>query len=147
MHAMADTDDTQVYLPDFCAAGTVFVVVLVAELMAIAVTLAAHTPGSEFLLALARTSFFVQWVALLGTAVMCQLRGWLEKTGKTRAFVISFLVLEALCLIVAELAWQIPIRIVGVSIERIIGDQIRRQRQVQRCYATQSQVKEDQLSV
>ena len=116
MHAMADTDDTQVYLPDFCAAGTVFVVVLVAELMAIAVTLAAHTPGSEFLLALARTSFFVQWVALLGTAVMCQLRGWLEKTGKTRAFVISFLVLEALCLVVSELAWQIPVRIVGVSI-------------------------------
>jgi two-component system sensor histidine kinase AlgZ len=114
MRAMSDADDTQVYLPDFCAAGTLFVVVLVAELLAIALALAAHTPGSEFLLALARTSIFVQWVALLGTGVMCQLRGWLEKTGKTRAFAISFLVLEALCLVVAELAWQIPVRIVGV---------------------------------
>jgi two-component system sensor histidine kinase AlgZ len=116
MPAMSEPDDTQVYLPDFCAAGTLFVVLLVAELVAIALTLAAHTPDGEFLLTLSRTSFFVLWVALLGTAIMCQLRGWLERAGKTRAFVISFLVLEALCLVVAELAWQIPVRVVGVYV-------------------------------
>ena len=42
----SDNNETQVYLPDFCAAGTVFVVVLIAELVAILLTLAAHdTPG------------------------------------------------------------------------------------------------------
>jgi two-component system sensor histidine kinase AlgZ len=111
--------DTQVYLPDFCAAGTLFIVLLVAELVAIVLTLASHAPAGEFLLSLSKISFFVLWLALLGTAVMCQMRGWLERAGKTRAFVISFVVLELLSLVVAELAWQLPIRFGGV---RIIDD-------------------------
>ena len=113
------TENTQVYLPDFCAAGTLFIILLVAELVAFVLTIAAHAPAGEFLLSLSKTSFFVLWVALLGTAVMCQLRGWLERAGKTRAFVISFVVLELLCLAVAELAWQLPARLVGV---RVIDD-------------------------
>ena len=108
--------DTQVYLPDFCAAGTLFIVLLVAELVAIVLTLASHAPAGEFLLSLSKISFFVLWLALLGTAVMCQMRGWLERAGKTRAFVISFVVLEVLSLVVAELAWQLPIRFGGVQI-------------------------------
>ena len=111
-----NADDTQVYLPDFCAAGTLFIVLLVAELVAIALTLASHTPPGQFLLSLSKTSFFVLWVALLGTAIMCQLRGWLERAGKTRAFVFSFIAMEALTLAIAELAWQLPARIAGVQI-------------------------------
>ena len=109
-------ENTQVYLPDFCAAGTLFIVLLVAELVAIALTLASHGPSGQFLLTLSKISFFVVWLALLGTAVMCQLRGWLERAGKTRAFVLSFVVLEALTLVVAEFAWQLPARVASVSI-------------------------------
>ncbi len=47
---------------------------------------------------------------------MCQLRGWLERAGKTRAFVASFVMLEILCLVLAELAWQLPVRVVGISV-------------------------------
>ena len=101
------SDDTQVYLPDFCAAGTLFIVLLVAELVAIALTLAAHVPQGMFLIELSKTSFFVLWLALLGTAIMCQLRKWLERAGKTRAFVISFIVLEVVCLLLAEIAWRL----------------------------------------
>ena len=109
---VAQDKGTQAYLPDFCAAATVFVVVVIAELIAILLTLAAHRPQSLFLVELARVSLFVQWLALLSCGVMCMFRSKLESTGKTRAFVISFLVLAALCLAVAELAWQIPVRIV-----------------------------------
>lgn len=108
--------DTQVYLPDFCSAGTLFIVLLVAELVAIVLTLSAHTFDGQFLLQLSKISFFVLWLALLGTALMCQLRGWLEKAGKTRAFVIAFMVLELLCLAVAELAWQLPSRLAGINV-------------------------------
>jgi two-component system sensor histidine kinase AlgZ len=110
------SQDTQVYLPDFCAAGTLFIVLLVAELVAIVLTLAAHTPEGQFLLLLSKTSFFVLWLALLGSAIMCQLRGRLERAGKTRAFVISFVVLVLMSLVVAELAWQLPWRLTGTSI-------------------------------
>ena len=111
-----DPNDTQVYLPDFCAAGTLFIVLLVAELVAIVLTLASHTPEGQFLLVLSKTSFFVLWLAVLGTAVMCKLRGWLERLGKTRAFVTSFVLLVALCLVIAELAWQLPVRLGGVNV-------------------------------
>ena len=97
---------SQAYLPDFCAAGTVFVAVLIAELVAIALTLAAHDEG-RFFVELYGISFYVLWFALLGCAIMCKLRARLEGTGKTRAFVLSFLILLVLCLALAELAWQL----------------------------------------
>jgi two-component system sensor histidine kinase AlgZ len=112
----ADPNETQVYLPDFCAAGTLFIILLVAELVAIVLTLASHAADGQFLLSLSKTSFFVLWLALVGTAVMCKLRSWLERAGKTRAFVLSFLLLVAICLVIAELAWQLPVRLVGVNV-------------------------------
>ena len=69
MNAGTDSSDSQVYLPDFCAAGTLFIVLLAAELVAIVLTLASHAPAGEFLLSLSRISFFVLWLALLGTAI------------------------------------------------------------------------------
>ena len=109
-------EDTQVYLPDFCAAGTLFIVLLVAELVAIVLTLAAHEPEGQFLIELSKSSFFVLWLALLGSAVMCQLRSRLESTGKSRAFVISFIILLVMCIVVAELSWQLMWRFAGVTI-------------------------------
>jgi two-component system sensor histidine kinase AlgZ len=112
-------EDAQAFLPDFCAASTLFIIVLIAELVAIVLTLAAHNAEGRFLVELSKTSFFVLWVALLGAAVMCLLRSRLEKTGKTLAFVFSFLLLLLICLAVAEISWQL-IRIFGTS--AIISD-------------------------
>jgi two-component system sensor histidine kinase AlgZ len=114
-----NSETTQAYLPDFCAATTLFIIVLVAELVAIALTLASYGPEQQFLIELSKTSFLILWIALLGTALMCQLKGYLEKAGQTRSFVIGFVVLEVMCLIVAEAAWQLT-RIYGESL--IIDD-------------------------
>lgn len=112
-------EDTQAYLPDFCAAGTLFIIVLVAELVAIVLTLAALEPEGQFLIELSKTSIFVLWLALLGATTMCLLRNKLESAGKTRAFVMSFIVLEIMCLAVSEISWQL-MRIFGDS--TIIND-------------------------
>ena len=109
-----NNDSMQVYLPDFCAAATLFIIVLVAELIAIALTLASYAPDQQFLIELSKSSFFILWIALLGTALMCQLSSYLASAGQTRAFVISFLALEVMCLAVAEGAWQLT-RIFGES--------------------------------
>lgn len=98
---------TQSYLPDFCAAGTIFVVVLVAELVAIVLTLAGNPAPGLFLVELAEMSLYVLWLALLSSAVLCRLRGRVGKFGKVGTFVIAFLLLEVLCLLLAEAAWQI----------------------------------------
>ena len=87
---------SQAYLPDFCAASTVFVVVVVGALVAIVLTLAGTAGSGRFLFELSKTALFVLWLSLLGCAVMCALRGRLEGAGKTRAFVLSFLILLAM---------------------------------------------------
>lgn len=110
----SDNRESQAYLPDFCAASTVFIVILIAELVAILLTLAAHDTPGRFLIELSKVSLFVLWFALLGSVVMCLFRSRLESTGKTRAFVISFIVLVLLCVIVAEVAYQLT-RIFGES--------------------------------
>ncbi len=117
MTATPESSDsqTQAYLPDFCAAGTLFVVVLVAALVAIVLTLAAYDTPGRFLIELSKTSFFVLWLALLGSAVLCQFRTRLESAGKMRAFVLSFVLLLGMTIVVAELAWQLD-RVFGGSL-------------------------------
>lgn len=101
------TRESQVYLPDFCAPATILIVLLVTELIAILLTLADHTAPGTFLTELAKISLYAVWLALLSLAVMCQARPWVEKLGPERAFVICFLILMALCLLLAELAYQL----------------------------------------
>ena len=115
----SETSEAQAYLPDFCAAGTVFVVILIAELVAILLTLAAHDTPGMFLIDLSKNSLFIIWLAILSAGVMCLFRDRLESAGKTRAFVASFIVLELVCLLLAEVAYQIT-RIFGESV--IIAD-------------------------
>jgi two-component system, LytTR family, sensor histidine kinase AlgZ len=105
----ADDKYSQAYLPDFCAAGTILVILLVAELVAIVLTLASSEPGT-FLTELSKMSMFVLWLALLGTAVMCRIRPWAEKQGNTQAFVICFVVLEVMCLALAEVTYRLTVR-------------------------------------
>ena len=108
---------TQAYLPDFCAAGTILVILLVAELVAILLTLVSYEPGA-FLTELSKMSMFVLWLALLGDGVLCAIRPWAEKQGHTGAFVVCFLVLEILCLLLAEVTWQLT----GIFAEAVIID-------------------------
>lgn len=103
----ASVEIPQAYLPDFCAAGTVLVVLLVAELVAIVLTLTSITAPGMFLADLATMSMYVLWLALLGTALLCRVRPRVEQLGNTQAFVFSFFLLVALSLALAELAFQL----------------------------------------
>jgi two-component system sensor histidine kinase AlgZ len=98
---------SQAYLPDFCAAGAVLIIVLVATLVAIVLTLAARPEAGAFLGDLGQMAMYVVWMALLGTALLCRLRTWIERFGKTQAFVIAFMLLLLLCVAIAEGTWQL----------------------------------------
>jgi two-component system sensor histidine kinase AlgZ len=115
--ADADVRLPQAYLPDFCAAGTILIILLVAELIAILLTLVSFQPGT-FLTELSKMSMFVLWLALLGAGVLCLIRPWAERQGHMRAFVICFLVLEVLYLVLAEVTWQLT----GIFGEFVIID-------------------------
>lgn len=117
MAAASDPDirGSQAYLPDFCAATTVFVVILIAELVAIVLTIAGPRAPGMFMIELAKNSLFILWLALLSAVVMCLFRSRLESAGKTMAFIVSFAVLEVLCIVLAEVAYQVT-RIFGESV-------------------------------
>jgi two-component system sensor histidine kinase AlgZ len=98
---------SQAYLPDFCAAGAVLIIVVVATLVAIMLTLAARPLPGTFLGELGQMAMYVVWLALLCTALLCKLRQRLERFGKSQAFVIGFGLLVLLCALLAEGTWQL----------------------------------------
>lgn len=106
-----DSEDrqAQIYLPDFRAPGTVLVVLLVAELIAITLTLTSYEPGA-FLTEHSKMSMYVLWLALLSTGLLSLIGPWAEKQGNTKAFVMCFIALELMCLVLAEVTWQTTIR-------------------------------------
>ncbi len=114
----ADDKQPQAYLPDFSAPATILVVVLVAELIAIALTITSYTPDN-FLTELSKMSLYVLWLALPGTGLLTMIRPWAEKQGGWRAFVVCFVILELMCLALAEISWRTTIRF-GEAV--IIGD-------------------------
>ena len=110
MTAAADSNDNQVYLPDFCAAGTLLIVILIAELVAIVLTLAAYSVPGTFLTELSKMSMYILLLSLPGAALLCRLTPWLSRFEPVTAFSIAFVILESLCLAIAELTWQLTSR-------------------------------------
>ena len=75
------------FLPDLCSTRAVLVVVVVAELMALVVTLVATYYDAFSVGRLAVTSLFVQWVGLTSAAMVCQLRPRLNQLAPAWASV------------------------------------------------------------
>jgi len=103
---MNTSDEAGSFLPDFCGARTVFVVVLLAELIAITLTLA-QLPRQHVLVALAMYSLFTQWVALSCIAILCIFRRHLNTLPNYKVGVISYLITLLTTLVITELAWWV----------------------------------------
>lgn len=93
-------------MPDLCSIRSVFFIVLIAELFAFIMALAPMQVGGELRWRnLGLISLFVQWCALLSTAVLCRLRPWLRRFDNNRAGIISYLIVLAIVIIISELTW------------------------------------------
>ncbi len=60
------------FLPDFCASPAIFVVVLIAELVALVIALARQALHDNFWTDLAGGSMFLLWIGLTCSAVLCR---------------------------------------------------------------------------
>lgn len=89
------------FLPDFCRIHMVFAVVVTAELLAIALTLATTDSLEQFADGLSLRSLFVQWVALAGCTLFCLLRSQLGRFGNRVAGFAAWLILLLLTLLVS----------------------------------------------
>jgi two-component system sensor histidine kinase AlgZ len=95
------------FLPEFCGARMAFVVVLLAQLLAIVLTLAVPESWSDLPARLALVSLLCQWVALPGLATLCLLQRRLQALDDQKAAVISYSAVLAVTLAVAEPAWRV----------------------------------------
>jgi len=93
-------------LPDFCAARSVLAVLVIVGLTALVLTVAADQSALGFWTNLARTSFFLVWIGLLGTAILCALRASLARVPVAAAAVLVLAMMAALIALVSEAAWR-----------------------------------------
>jgi len=93
------TTTRQFFLPDFCHARSVFMVVLVAELLSLLLSLVSFQ-AENFWYQLGRYSLVIQWIALLSTALLCLLRPLLRKLSDIKAGIVGYLLVLIVTLIV-----------------------------------------------
>ena len=109
------------YLPDFCATQTVLAVVLIAELVALVLTLAREELQYGFWIDLARTSLFLLWIGLSSAAALCYTRPLLARMSVQRASVVSLGLLLAVTLIISEITFWLGQRWAG-GLQSSVGD-------------------------
>ncbi|MFK8067713.1 MAG: sensor histidine kinase [Gammaproteobacteria bacterium] len=95
------------FLPDFCNIRTIFVVVLIGELLAILLTLAGNNSFSNSLGYLGLTSFFILWIGLTSCAILCTTRSILLKLTQTQAGITAFLTILILTTVFSYLALEL----------------------------------------
>jgi two-component system, LytTR family, sensor histidine kinase AlgZ len=93
------------FLPNFCSAEALFVVVLSAELLAIVLSLALPIYSRDILYDLAMNSLFVQWISLSCVGLLCLLRKYFINLSEIKAATISYLIILLVALIISELSW------------------------------------------
>lgn len=95
------------FLPNFCDVRTLFIVILVSELLAIILTLGPLRQPQQGFIDLAIYSLFIQWITLFSVAILCLLRNYLNSLSDFWVTAISYLLLLLVSLVVIELSWWI----------------------------------------
>jgi len=90
-------------LPNFCDVRTIFVVVLLTELIAMVFAMIAASNSTQFWDYLALSSLLMLWIALLNSAILCLLRKWLHKQKQNACFVLAFCLMMGISLLVSLL--------------------------------------------
>jgi two-component system sensor histidine kinase AlgZ len=98
--------EDSLFLPNFCSIRAVFVTVLVAELLALVLTLAMaerHSVWED----LGIISLFIQWLVLLCAATLCILRRLMPHRSNRLVMVVSYLLILAVTLLVSEVSYRL----------------------------------------
>jgi two-component system sensor histidine kinase AlgZ len=107
------------YLPNFCRAQSVLAVILIAELVAMLLTLARVGFSGQFWPDLSQTSMFLLWAALGTAALLCAARRLLSRLDVLKGSIVSLALMLAVTAMVTEGAWWISMysnRVLGIEV-------------------------------
>lgn len=93
------------FLPDFCAAPILLMLVLAAELLALLLVLGRGGAGLGFWVDLGVVSLFLQWITLISAAVICGLRQPLARQSGPMAAGLVYAALVLITLALSVFAW------------------------------------------
>ncbi len=97
------SDRKEAFLPDMCTLQAVFLLILLGELLALALTLAVSPSLQLNWTRLGTHSFLIQWVVLLSAALLCPLRFWLMNIPAWVAGLLCFFLVMVVTLICSVL--------------------------------------------
>jgi two-component system sensor histidine kinase AlgZ len=101
---VAPTEEEIHFLPNFCRGRAIGGIVLIAELLAIVITLVTRRISTNLFQDLLLVSLFVQWIALASAATLCGARRFLDGLPNSRALGFAYLLLLGVVLVVSEAA-------------------------------------------
>jgi two-component system sensor histidine kinase AlgZ len=105
MKTDAASDNSKAYyLPDFCTSRAALAIVLIVELTALVITLSRANEETGFWLELSRTSLFLIWIGLAGTAALCWSRPILRSLTATQVSSAVLALIVAVIAIISALA-------------------------------------------
>jgi len=99
----------ELFLPDFCNIRVIFLVVLIAELLAFVLALAPQATAADLWERLGIISMFVQWVALVNAALLCGLRPLLKSQRQTTVAISSFLLIQLVTALLSETTLRLAV--------------------------------------
>lgn len=104
------------FLPELCSSHSVFLLVLVAELLALLLTICASSGLQHFDWdKLALISVQVQWVVVFSAIALCRLRFWLARQSHVRAGCVSYALVLAITLVLSVLGQWIIYGVAGMA--------------------------------
>ncbi|MBE9516556.1 MAG: histidine kinase [Proteobacteria bacterium] len=101
------TDKESHFLPNFCEGRMVLNVVVVAEMLALVISLVMPVPSiffTSYFEAFLQISIFIQWIALACTGSLCVTRRYLVRLPDRTALIIAYLIVLLVTVMVNELA-------------------------------------------
>lgn len=94
----------QEFLPNFCKSDVVFNVIVLAQFLAIVITILIPTLTGSVYVDLFLVSVFVYWVALTSILALCLCRPYLNRLTERRALLMAYLLLLCIVWLIGELA-------------------------------------------
>lgn len=124
MASPAITPAVRGFLPNFCDNRTVFLLVLIIELLAFVLALFDSRTLEGFWTDLALVSLFMQWVALSVALVLCGGRHWLDQLQPVAVTLTAFAIAQLITLLCSLLGLQLAETAgAGPSLPILVGNQ------------------------
>lgn len=94
-------------IPEFCRAPALLTLAYVMELMALVLTLAGSSTGTQALMQLLIMSLYLQWIGLCSAGALCGVRRWMPPIREGLLFLVCWSVIVLVTFAVSASAWLV----------------------------------------